>query len=59
MDGSGVLPDDERPHWMLDPFSAVGPLRFGMARDEASSVVDEINALRRKEQVLAAGTQGI
>lgn len=40
---SGVLPDDERPHWMLDPFKAVGPLRFGMSRDDASSVIDEIN----------------
>ena len=43
LNGSGVLPDAERPHWTLDPFKAVGPLRFGMVRDEASSVIDELN----------------
>lgn len=35
-----MLPDSERQQWVLDPFRAVGPLRFGMCPDEASSVLD-------------------
>jgi hypothetical protein len=42
MDIWGVLPDSERLHWTLDPFKTVGPLRFGMPADEASSLLAEI-----------------
>ncbi|MFK0013262.1 hypothetical protein [Streptomyces sp. NPDC091027] len=34
-----VLPDSERQRWVLDPFVAVGPLRFGMSADETSSAL--------------------
>lgn len=44
MDSWGVLPDSGRPHWTLDPFNAVGPLRFGMPADEASSLLADVIA---------------
>jgi len=44
MDRRDVLPDSERLHWTLDPFKAVGPLRFGMPPDEASSLLAEVIA---------------
>lgn len=44
MDIWGVLPDSERVHWVLDPFKSVGPLRFGMPADEASSLLAEVIA---------------
>jgi hypothetical protein len=34
-----VLADSAREHWALDPFTAVGPLRFGMSPDEASAAL--------------------
>jgi len=39
MDIWRVLPDSERVHWALVPFKSVGPLRFGMPADEASSLL--------------------
>ena len=48
MDTWRVFPDSERPHWALDPFRSVGPLRFGMTPDEASSVLNETAISRRR-----------
>ncbi|MET7846531.1 hypothetical protein ABZT45_50545 [Streptomyces sp. NPDC005356] len=37
-----VLPDNERQQWSLNPFTAVGPLRFGMGPDELSESLSGI-----------------
>ncbi|MEU3447029.1 hypothetical protein AB0H29_07345 [Streptomyces thermolilacinus] len=37
-----VLPDNERQQWSLDPFVAVGPLRFGAAPSEVSMALSGI-----------------
>lgn len=37
-----VLPDSERQQWSLDPFVAVGPLRFGVSPDEVSMALSSI-----------------
>ncbi|MEU0563221.1 hypothetical protein [Dactylosporangium sp. NPDC006015] len=35
-----VKRDDERDHWVLDPLVSVGPLRFGMSRDEVMATLN-------------------
>ncbi|MEV7185386.1 hypothetical protein [Kitasatospora sp. NPDC093102] len=35
-----VTPDSERLQWTLEPFTAAGPLRFGMNHDEALAALD-------------------
>lgn len=49
MDRWDVLPDGERPHWTLDAFKAVGPLRFGSTPDEASLALEGISAHRAED----------
>jgi hypothetical protein len=39
-----VLPDDERQQWVLDPFVAVGPLRFGMSPAEVADAMSGATA---------------
>ncbi|MGW1176168.1 hypothetical protein ACWD4P_20925 [Kitasatospora sp. NPDC002543] len=34
-----VRPDEERVQWALEPFAAVGPLRFGMGADEVTQAL--------------------
>jgi hypothetical protein len=37
-----VLPDEERQQWLLEPFVAVGPLRFGMSPDDVTGVMSAV-----------------
>ncbi|CAL9310024.1 hypothetical protein SUDANB25_04616 [Streptomyces sp. SudanB25_2051] len=37
-----MLPDNERQHWPLDPFVAVGPLRFGVSHNEVSRALSGV-----------------
>ncbi|GAA3986628.1 hypothetical protein GCM10023085_80950 [Actinomadura viridis] len=39
-----VVPDEERPHWTLDPLVGVGPLRFDMSPDEVSQALSSATA---------------
>jgi hypothetical protein len=34
-----LLPEEDRQQWLLEPFVAVGPLRFGMSPDEVAGVM--------------------
>ncbi|MFD5463080.1 hypothetical protein ACFWIQ_09675 [Kitasatospora sp. NPDC127059] len=34
-----VRPEEERQQWMLEPFTAVGPLRFGMDAEEVTQAL--------------------
>jgi hypothetical protein len=48
-----VKRDDERDHWVLDPLVSVGPLRFGMSRDEV------VAALGARPGVSSVGSLGL
>lgn len=37
-----ILPDDQRPVWLLDPFESVGPLRFDMAPGEVAEAMSQV-----------------
>src|SRR5258708_7340248 len=37
-----VLPDNERQHWTLEPFTSVGPLAFGMSPGEVSEALSGV-----------------
>jgi hypothetical protein len=39
-----VLPDEERQQWALQPFVAVGPLRFGMSPEQVTAAMDAITS---------------
>lgn len=39
-----VRPDEEREQWVLEPFTAVGPLRFGMSADEVTDSMSGVTA---------------
>ncbi|WP_250038391.1 hypothetical protein [Paractinoplanes maris] len=58
-----VLPDDERPQWALEPFVAVGPLRFGMSPDDVvdamAAVTAEVATPQRQWQAQAYPAFGV
>jgi hypothetical protein len=39
-----LTPDEERRQWTLEPFAAVGPLRFGMSLGEVADAMRAVAA---------------
>ncbi|MBG0568643.1 hypothetical protein [Actinoplanes aureus] len=52
-----VLPDEERQQWALEPFVAMGPLRFGMSPEEVAGAMAAVaTEVERRQHQWAAST---
>lgn len=54
-----MLPDEERQQWALEPFVAVGPLRFGMSPEEVAGTMEAVTAEIERHQKHWTANSGV